>query len=348
MRETDVINEAEASESFDCLGSSCGAWVTGASGARSARDAVKVVKRALRTWHWRFSRFSPDSELCGVNEDTRAEVAVSPLMARLAQAAVMAGSLTDGLVDATLVGQIERAGYVGDLPDPLPLALALALAPPREPAAPAPEARWREIDVDTARGIVRRAPGVMIDSGGLAKGLFADVLAKSLSGHSSFAINCAGDLFVGGSDHVTRAIDVESPFDGRVLHTFHMRRSGVATSGIGRRSWMDRDGHPAHHLLDPFTGRPAFTGIVQATALAPSALMAEIYAKAAVLSGPRMASAWLRHGGLIVLDDGSHRVIDPPPVVTLGQLGAMLPSKPGERATAVDPISLSARRRVRA
>ena len=79
---------------------------------------------------------------------------------------------------------------------------------------------------------------------------------------------------------------MESPFDGRTLHTFELSRTGVATSGIGRRSWLDREGRPAHHLLDPSTGLPAFTGVVQVTALAPSALEAEIRAKAAILCGP--------------------------------------------------------------
>jgi hypothetical protein len=50
--------------------------------------------------------------------------------------------------------------------------------------------------------------------------------------------------------------------------------------------------------------------------------MAEIQAKAALLSGPRDASAWLPHGGVIVLDDGSHEVTEPPGVVTLDQLSA--------------------------
>jgi thiamine biosynthesis lipoprotein len=104
---------------------------------------------------------------------------------------------------------------------------------------------------------------------------------------------------------------VESPFDGSIVHTFEVTRSGVATSGIGRRSWLDEEGRPAHHLLDPSSGRPAFTGVVQVTALAPSALVAEIRAKAALLSGPADAPAWLPDGGVIVLDDGSHRVFEP-------------------------------------
>ncbi len=94
------------------------------------------------------------------------------------------------------------------------------------------------------------------------------------------------------------------------LHRFRLSTGAVATSGIGRRSWLDPGGRPAHHLLDPATGRPAFTGVVQATALAPTAVEAEWRAKAAVLSGPQTARDWLPHGGVVVLDDRSHFTIE--------------------------------------
>jgi thiamine biosynthesis lipoprotein len=38
-------------------------------------------------------------------------------------------------------------------------------------------------------------------------------------------------------------------------------------------------------------------------------VVAEIRAKAAILSGPRGAGHWLPDGGVIVLDDGTHRVL---------------------------------------
>jgi hypothetical protein len=47
---------------------------------------------------------------------------------------------------------------------------------------------------------------------------------------------------------------------------------------------------------------------VQALALAPSALEAEVSAKAAPLSGPARASAWMTPGGVLIFDDGSHEV----------------------------------------
>ncbi|HEV7527379.1 MAG TPA: FAD:protein FMN transferase [Solirubrobacteraceae bacterium] len=314
------MNVGEVSERFDCFGSSCAALVTGPGRERSAREAVELVRRKLQAWHTSFSRFLPDSELSRLNEDPRREVPVSLLMARLAQTVNVAATLTNGLVDATLVDRIEAAGYAADLGDPVPLSTALALAPSRRPAGAASPPAWRSVEVNLARRIVTRPPGVKLDSGGLAKGLFADLLAQRLSAHASFAIDCAGDLAIGGADGVARPIQVQSPFDGRTLHTFELRRTGVATSGIGRRSWLDDDGRPAHHLLDPATGRPAFTGIVQVTALAPSALIAEIHAKAAILSGPQVARAWLPLGGVIVFDDGSHEVIRPPGEVTLSQL----------------------------
>jgi thiamine biosynthesis lipoprotein len=316
------MTRVEEIDTFECFGSVCSVCVTGDGDGRSAREAAARARRSLLAWHAQFSRFLPDSELSSLNADPRAQVPASALMVRLAQATHMAGALSGGLVDATLVDEIEHAGYATDLRESVPLATALELAPPRRPAAPAPAGAWRQVAGDADAGTVARPPGVKLDSGGLAKGLFADALAAALDGRAAFAISCGGDVAIGGAARLPRPIEVESPFDGSTLHTFQMSDTAVATSGIGKRSWLGRDGQPAHHLLDPSTGCPAYTGLVQVTALAPSALMAEILAKAAILSGPRRAARWLRHGGVIVHDDGSHEVFEPPRTVALSELSA--------------------------
>jgi FAD:protein FMN transferase len=301
---------SQASESFACFGSTCAVQVSGSGPAGTAEDAVRMAKRRLLSWHGRLSRFDPTSELCWLNSHPGHTVAVSAEMAHFVAAAIDACRLTDGLVDPTLLDELETAGYRSDLAGGLPLRLALAAAPPRRPARPRPDSRWREIGVGGER-TVSRPPSVRLDSGGIAKGLVADLLAERLAGHPSFAVDCAGDLRIGGADTAPREVRVESPFDERVLHAFELAATAVATSGIGRRAWLDEDGAPAHHLIDPATGRPAFTGVVQATALAPSALEAEARAKAAVLSGPDSGRAWLRHGGVLVLDGGSWEVTAP-------------------------------------
>jgi thiamine biosynthesis lipoprotein len=292
----------------------------------AAAEAVADARRCLENWHVRFSRFRPTSELSRLNADPRQVVRVSATMTQLLAAVREAARATGGLVDGTLLGEIEAAGYSSDLAAPLPLALALRLAPPRRPAAPNPAARWQEVSVDGRE--VRRPPGLGFDSGGLAKGLFADLLAERLSAHRSFAVDCGGDLRFAGPE---RALEVADPFGGPALHAFALSESAVATSGIGRRSWVGPDGRPAHHLLDPATGAPAFTGVVQATALAPTAVEAEWRAKAAVLSGPGAAAGRLAHGGVVVLDDGSHFVVSAssqPRPGKLSQTGPMLVTHP--------------------
>jgi thiamine biosynthesis lipoprotein len=255
---------------FACFGTTCGVWGDGALEAR----------RRLEDWHVRFSRFRPDSELSRYNAGGPVQ---SATMARLLDAVREAAAATGGLVDGTLLGEIEAAGYRTDLGAPPPLALALRLAPPRRPARP------------------RTGSRRTVDSGGLAKGLFADLIAERLGG--DFAVDLGGDVRFGGR---ARRLEVADPFGGPPLHVFEVRDGAAATSGIGRRAWLDGRGRPAHHLLDPSTGRPAFTGVVQATALAPTALEAEWRAKAALLSAD---ATWLAHGGLIVFDDGTQRVI---------------------------------------
>jgi thiamine biosynthesis lipoprotein len=300
---------SEHRETFACFGSECTVIVSDSGRHADAASAVGLARRRLVEWHDRFSRFEPHSELSLLNADPRDVVQVSPLMRRIVAAAKRAAETTAGLVDATLVDELELAGYASDLKSPsVPLADALALAPPRRPARPNPDDRWRAIEVDRRAGAVMRPPGVRLDSGGIAKGVFADELASLLAGNDAFAIDCAGDIRLGGRAGTTRSVRVASPFDASTLHTFELVDGGVATSGIGKRSWLDSDGRVAHHLLDPSTGRPAFTGVVQVTALAATATEAEVLSKAAILSGPEHAGRWLANGGVVVLDDGSRQV----------------------------------------
>jgi thiamine biosynthesis lipoprotein len=99
-----------------------------------------------------------------------------------------------------------------------------------------------------------------------------------------------------------RTVMIGDPFNGTAALSFAIDHGAVATSGIGRRLWSADSGF-AHHLIDPGRGVPAWTGLVQATALAPSALEAETLAKAALLSGPEGAEGWLSARGGLVFDD---------------------------------------------
>lgn len=308
-----ATSSSEACEQFSCFGGTCTVLVTGSGPAGTARLAAERARRRLREWHEQFSRFESSSELSRLNQDRRENVPVSAMMARFVGAAVQAAEMTYGLVDPTLVTEVEQAGYAGDLgAGYVAPAEVSRLVASRRAAGPSPEARWRQVAVDRRAGIVTRPVGVRLDSGGIAKGLFGDVLAEVLSLHESFVIAAAGDVRLGGEGGAPRAVQVTSPFeDGEVLHALELARGAVATSGTTKRSWLDEHGQLSHHLLDPATGRPAFTGVVQATAIAGTGVEAEALAKAALLSGPEKATDWLPYGGVVAYDDGTYDVLDP-------------------------------------
>lgn len=301
----------EAVERFECFGAECAVLVQGSGPAGGALDAAARAMRRLLAWHDTFSRFDAGSELSRLNRDPRETVPVSPPMISFVSTALRAAEMTDGLVDPTLLAELEYAGYARDIKQAeIPLRDALAQAPPRAAARPSPRARWRQVSFDRRAGTVSRPVGTRLDGGGIVKGLCADLLAIVLAGHDSFAVDAAGDLRFGGRSQLRRPVQVTSPFDSSIVHAFELIDGAAATSGIGKRAWRDASGLPAHHLLDPGTGRPAFTGIVQATALAPTALEAETRSKAALLSGPRLAPGWLVHGGLVVYDDDRMELVE--------------------------------------
>jgi thiamine biosynthesis lipoprotein len=155
--------------------------------------------------------------------------------------------------------------------------------------------------------VICRPPGLELDLGGSAKGWAADLVGARLEHHGRCAVDCGGDLRLAARWGAPWEVRVRHPLTGAVAHTLYVRAGGVATSGIDARLWERRDGDFAHHLIDPATGTPAWTGLVAATALAPTALEAEALAKAALLSGPLAGRRLLRahHGGVLVHDDGT-------------------------------------------
>lgn len=257
----------------------------------------------------RLSRFRPESELSALNRDPREEVPASALLRAAVSAGLWAAQRSGGLVDPTVARALARAGYEGSLDGRAPASLqqALAAAPPRRPARPNPQKAWQQVAVDDARGTVRRPPGLQLDTGGTGKGLCADAVAHRLRGHTRFAVDCGGDIAIGGvgAQLEPYAVEVEHPLTGETIRPLRVSSGGVATSGLNVRIWQDEQGRFAHHLLDPSTGTPAWTGLIGVTALAPSALEAETLSKMALLLGPLGARRVLaEHGGLVVHENG--------------------------------------------
>jgi len=285
-------------------------------GMAAAEVAAEQGRRFVEDFDAALSRFKPDSELSRLNGDPRERVPASELMRRAVEAGLFAAERSGGLVDPTLVGEIEEAGYVASRAGMagLPLGEALAEAPERRPASPRPEQRWRGFEVDDESGEVARPPGLRFDTGGTGKGLAADMVAAGLRGYSRFIVDCGGDIRIGGADALVHPYEVyvEHPISGGRAHVLRLGSGGVATSGINIRIWRDGKGRYMHHLLDPSTGEPAWTGLVGATALGDTALEAETFSKAALLSGPERGREILAgRGGMLIHDSGRAELVGP-------------------------------------
>jgi thiamine biosynthesis lipoprotein len=276
-------------------------------------EAADRARAFMLEFSDRLSRFRSDSDLTVLNRDPRAVVGAPGLLRAAVRAGLWAAQRSGGLVDPTLVRELQASGYGHSLIGARPASLPEALrhAPPRRPARPDPRAAWQEIDVDDDARTVARPPGVMLDTGGTGKGLCADAVALRLAGYTRFVVDCGGDIAVGGVGAQLRpySVEIEHPLTGLSIGSVDVSRGGVATSGLNVRIWR-RAGGFAHHLLDPSTGLPAWTGLVGATALGESALEAETLSKMALLSGPDGARRVLAPlGGLIVHDDGKVEAI---------------------------------------
>jgi thiamine biosynthesis lipoprotein len=313
-----TVPGAEHDHSFDVFGTRVRVLLVSGSSSAARLDALRV-QALLQTVHRTLTRFAADSELSRLNARTGEEVAVSPMLLRAVQAALWAAQLSDGLVDPTVLRDLERAGYATSRARRMPAALAdaIAAAPARRPAAPRSTQEWATIEVDTQRRTIRVPAGVRLDLGGSAKGLAVDLAAGLLSNNASFAIDAGGDIRIGAASPCERLVHISHPLEEEVVHSFAVFQGAVATSGLRTRVWRNGGGF-AHHLIDPARGTPAWTGVIQATALAPTTLEAETLAKTALLRGLHAGRQVLApHGGALILDDGE--------LICVGGLDAVRP-----------------------
>jgi thiamine biosynthesis lipoprotein len=315
IRELDTKPVVEFERRFDLFGSHVRLLIGDPAHRNSpSPEAMAIqIEFFLRILHKKLTRFESRSELCQLNADPTERCSVSPTLAAAIDAALWAARRSDGLVDPTLVAELEAAGYAESRANEIPAAIrdALGEAPMRRPASPSAHSYWQEVSVDAAAGIVTRPHGMRLDTGGSGKGLAADLAAERLGGYATFVVDAGGDLRIGGSRPVQRSVRIDHPIEEGTAHEFMLERGAVATSGIKTRLWREGDGF-AHHLLDPSTGKPAWTGVIQATSLGWTALEAETLAKMAFLSGPVDAGEVLaEQGGLIITDDGSVELFGP-------------------------------------
>jgi thiamine biosynthesis lipoprotein len=241
---------------FEALGGQCELYAAGPADLANVRGWVHAM-------HDRLTRFSPDSELSRFNGSAGRWVEVSPDLEALLRESLLAHETSNGLVHVGVLPALLAAGYTRDFAaGPTAPTGAVIVAPPL------PEM------LDVSSGRARLAAGTAIDLGGIAKGWLADRAVERIG--SNALANFAGDLRARGAGPEGDGWPV-----GFGTTTVLLEDIGAATSGTAGRRWGER----LHHLIDPRTGLPADTDLVEVSVLARTGVLAEVLAKTALLLG---------------------------------------------------------------
>ncbi len=226
------------------------------------------------------------SELFALNARTTPACAVSEEMDALLRAARGFSEATAGAFDVSVGPLVTLWGFPEhpQLPDSAAIAAACAHVGwerlrPAESDAHSPETRtWTFAD-----------PEMRLDLGGLACGWAVDRAADAaMESVSACLVNVGGDVTVRGSkpDGSAWVIGIQHPRDpAQIIRRLRIPAGvAIATSGDYEHSFEVANTR-YHHLFDPKTGFPA-RGLVSATVIATTSLLADAWSTAAFVLGP--------------------------------------------------------------
>jgi thiamine biosynthesis lipoprotein len=252
----------------------------------SPREMRPSEVDGLRQWfefvESHLSRFRPRSELSMLNASAGRPFIASELLTRVLSGALKAAEQNDGVFDPTILPDLEAAGYKRSYEE---------LGAIVERGVPSARGGWRAVDI-TSASVVTLPEGFAIDLGGYAKGWTVDQAAAFLPSNEGWLLNAGGDILAHGAgpDGNGWLIGVEDPFTrGQDLLVIRVQDRAVATSTTMRRRWMTSDGQPAHHLIDPRTGRPSESDLASVTVVGRSVADSEVLAKVLLILGRRDA-----------------------------------------------------------
>ncbi|MBN1879215.1 FAD:protein FMN transferase [bacterium] len=163
---------------------------------------------------------------------------------------------------------------------------------------------------------------VIIDVGGIAKGLFAEWICKDiLAGLPAsdakelrkLTVDVGGDVYVHSfSDKNPCEIGIRNPFSPNPSDLWGkvgLLEGAIVTSGTYERAF-EINGHRYCHIVNPQTGYPVETNLVSVTIIDPSGAMADALATSVFVMGENKARELIdsRSGTdmLIIRNDGSY------------------------------------------
>ena len=263
------------------MGTDCLLILHGLEGDPAGEEALERAAQQVRRYEERFSRFRPDSELTRLNDSPQGQVQVGAELGALVARSLGYARVSGGLFDPVVLDDLLALRYDRTFED-------VRARPHEKAVVEAPRFRWRDIRVDAAHHVVARPCGARVDLGGIAKGAAADAAIAELSSYPGALVDLGGDIRVRGrpadADSWIIAVEDGQSEDGS-LDYIRLRDGAVATSSLRKRRWR-HNGDAVHHIIDPRSGQPARSGVLQCSVIADTTEHAEVAAKVGFIRGP--------------------------------------------------------------
>lgn len=255
-----------------------------AAEGEGAIPGMYAAKTFIDECEQRFSRFLPGSELTELNRSAGEWLPISDDLFELLQLSMQYYRETKGIFDPSILPDLKQIGYDRSMDEIRAGGSRMPTVFAHRTSRPA----FHEICLDPEEKRVLVPRGLEVDLGGIAKGWIIDKSAQLLHHYVDVCgVSAGGDiLFIGqpsdGMDWDVYLEDPRNPIES--ITQLHIGSGAVATSSIMKRAWHQGE-KARHHLIDPRTGEPARTDWLSVTVIAPSILVAEVYAKAILIGG---------------------------------------------------------------
>ena len=250
-----------------------------------AQEALsELITQELEEVDRLMSTYRADSELSRFNgSDGSAPFPVSAETARVLEAAIELGELTDGALDVTIGPLVNAWGFGPDLQDPPEMAGDRLRALLDEVGL-----RHLSLEQDT---VSKAIPGLYVDLSSLAKGFAVDQTFEAIQaqGHANIMVEVGGEVRAAGTNlqgHAWR-LGIERPADipGAIQRVVGLADRAMATSG-DYRNYREKNGVRLSHIIDPRTGRPISHRLASVSVIDEQCMWADGLATALMVLGP--------------------------------------------------------------
>lgn len=244
---------------------------------QSIPKAQEVISEGLKLIHWlekMMSFHDVHSQLNQINQQSgQSWVSIDDELFFIIKESKRYARLTDGLFDITIASLVELWQYYGKLKRvPSQFSIRDTLK----------KVDYEDILIDEeSKEITLRQLGQRIDLGGIAKGYISNQVIQFYrqKGLQWGMINLGGNVALLGKrpDGESWLVGIQDPDQERnqCLATVGVNDTTVVTSGDYERLFLDHNLR-YHHILNPYTGYPADSGLRSVTIIHPDGMLADV------------------------------------------------------------------------